>query len=282
HPALPGTARRGLEWAAARSGEGTATTAGRARRVDGAVRRIRRGRRARACHACPADDRGLPHHQPSDPVPERGDPPHRRRDPREYHARPRVGAALGPRGQPPPRSGDRHRLRRRLDPLESGDERALRPRRPDRRGRGRGGRPRQGCRAVVIRVYSAQNTLMVDHLRHVLEADGIACVVRNRYLSSALGRLPAAECWTELWIRDDARLARAQGIVERALEQDDSAGAATWECPQCGERLEPQFEACWKCSIRRGAAVVEATYGEAPPLRDATKRPPALSPSAQP
>jgi Putative prokaryotic signal transducing protein len=129
----------------------------------------------------------------------------------------------------------------------------------------------------MTRVYSAQNTLMVDHLRHVLDAEGIGCVVRNRFLSSALGRLPAAECWTELWILDEAQLARAQRIVERALEQNETASSSTWECPQCGERLEPQFEACWKCSTRRGAAVVEATYGEAPP----PKSRPELSPSAQ-
>ena len=132
----------------------------------------------------------------------------------------------------------------------------------------------------MTRVYSAQNTLMVDHLRHVLDAEGIGCVVRNRFLSSALGRLPAAECWTELWILDDDQLARAQRIVERAFEQNETASPSTWECPQCGERLEPQFEACWKCTTRRGAAVVDATYGEAPPL-PATKSRTEFSPSAQ-
>ena len=133
----------------------------------------------------------------------------------------------------------------------------------------------------MTRVYSAQNTLMVDHLRLVLDAEGIGCVVRNRFLSSALGRLPPAECWTELWILDDAQLARAQRIVERAYEQDDAASSANWECPQCGERLEPQFEACWKCSTRRGAAVVEGTYGDAPARRDATESVREISPSAQ-
>jgi len=133
----------------------------------------------------------------------------------------------------------------------------------------------------VIRVYSAQNTLMVDHLRHVLDAEGIGCVVRNRFLSSALGRLPPAECWTELWILDDAQLARAQRIVERAFEQDDTTSPGKWECPQCGERLEPQFEACWKCSTRRGAAVVEGSFGDAPPVPDATRRRTELSSSAQ-
>jgi hypothetical protein len=114
----------------------------------------------------------------------------------------------------------------------------------------------------VKRVYSAQNTLMVDHLKHVLDAEGIGCVVRNRHLSSAIGRLPPAECWTELWILDDAQLPLAERIVEGAFQGDDTVRRESWECPRCGERLEPQFEACWKCSTMRGAAVEEAVYGE--------------------
>jgi hypothetical protein len=133
----------------------------------------------------------------------------------------------------------------------------------------------------VKRVYSAQNTLMVDHLKHVLDAEGIGCVVRNRFLSSALGRLPPAECWTELWILDDAQLALARRIVERAFEQDDAASPGTWECPQCGERLESQFEACWKCATRRGTAADEAAYGDAPTVRGAARRPSEFSSQAQ-
>lgn len=133
----------------------------------------------------------------------------------------------------------------------------------------------------VKRVYSAQNTLMVDHLKHVLDAEGIGSVVRNRFLSSALGRLPPAECWTELWILDDTQLALARRIVERAFEQDDAAGPGTWDCPQCGEQLESQFEACWKCSTRRGAAVDEAAYAEASTVRGATRRPTKFSSQAQ-
>jgi hypothetical protein len=114
----------------------------------------------------------------------------------------------------------------------------------------------------VKRVYSAQNTLMVDHLKHVLDAESIDCVVRNRFASGAAGRLPPTECWTELWILDDAQFAQAHALVEQAFEQDDGAGGGAWECPRCGEQLEPQFEACWKCCTLRGAAAEEASYGE--------------------
>ncbi len=107
--------------------------------------------------------------------------------------------------------------------------------------------------ANVTRVYSAQNSLMVDHLKHVLDAQGIGCVVRNRFVAGAAGRLPPNECWLELWIVDDAQLPAARKLLRQAFEEEDPAIGESWECPRCGEELEPQFEACWKCSTSRNA-----------------------------
>jgi len=92
---------------------------------------------------------------------------------------------------------------------------------------------------------------MVDHLKLVLDSEGIFCVVRNRHLSSAAGRLPPNECWTELWVTDE-EYSRAETIVEHALERTGT-GEKSWVCARCGEKLEAQFEACWKCCTTRGA-----------------------------
>ena len=131
------------------------------------------------------------------------------------------------------------------------------------------------------RAYSAQNTLMVDHLKHVLDAEGIGCVVRNRFLSSAAGRLPPTECWTELWVVDDAQLPSALQLVEKALRNDDRASGDAWECPRCGERLEPQFEACWKCCTVRGGVPEEAPSVDVSPARVPGRRRAALSSNTQ-
>ena len=126
------------------------------------------------------------------------------------------------------------------------------------------------------RIYSAQNTLMVDHLQHVLEAEGIDAVVRRRMLGGAAGELPPAECWTELWLVDDARLADAQRLVEQSLGRGDAAPGDPWECLRCGERLEPQFEACWKCATGRGEAPPDpgtiASPAQSPPVRSHPER----------
>jgi len=108
---------------------------------------------------------------------------------------------------------------------------------------------------------------MVDHLKHVLDTEGIAAIVHNRFLSSAAGRLPPTECWTELWILHDAQLSAARQILQRAFDDEDSAGAETWDCPRCGERLEPQFEACWKCSTLRTAGPDDVIDVEPSPVK---------------
>lgn len=124
----------------------------------------------------------------------------------------------------------------------------------------------------VTRVYSAQNALMVDHLKHVLDADGIGCAVLNRHVSGMAGRLPPNECWTELWVVDDEQLPAARDLIEQALQSDAHVPGEPWVCANCGEQLDPEFEACWKCCLLRGAVAEEATHSEANPPAVASRR----------
>ena len=95
------------------------------------------------------------------------------------------------------------------------------------------------------RVYSSYNLAAVHHARNVLEAAGIRAVVRNQYLSSAMGELPPAECQPQLWVLDDADAARAEALLFRAEPPGEP-----WSC-QCGETLGGQFTQCWKCGSYR-------------------------------
>ena len=95
------------------------------------------------------------------------------------------------------------------------------------------------------RVYSSYNLVAVHHARNVLEAAGIRAVVKNQYLSSAMGELPPAECQPQLWVLDDADAARAEQLL--------FAGAPSgppWTC-ECGETLGGQFTQCWNCGAYR-------------------------------
>jgi hypothetical protein len=104
------------------------------------------------------------------------------------------------------------------------------------------------------RIYSAKDPLMVGHLKNVLATFGIHCVARNLDLISAAGELPPIECWPELWVVDEAKAARAKGILKRTLAPLASVKRA-WVCGGCGETIEGQFAECWNCGRDRAGAM---------------------------
>ncbi|MGH7773423.1 MAG: DUF2007 domain-containing protein [Candidatus Binatia bacterium] len=100
------------------------------------------------------------------------------------------------------------------------------------------------------KVYSAQDPLMIGHLRNVLETYGIECVIRNMDLAGLIGELPPIECWPELWVIDDARYAEAQAVLKETLAALASV-KRPWKCRKCGEEVEGQFTECWNCGNSR-------------------------------
>jgi Putative prokaryotic signal transducing protein len=95
------------------------------------------------------------------------------------------------------------------------------------------------------RVFSSWNLAAVHHARNVLDAAGIRAVVRNEYLSSAMGDLPPAECQAELWLLREADLKLAEELLFRPPPQGEA-----WKC-RCGEELGAQFAQCWNCGTYR-------------------------------
>jgi Putative prokaryotic signal transducing protein len=97
----------------------------------------------------------------------------------------------------------------------------------------------------VKRVFSSYNLAAVHHARNVLDAAGIRALVKNQYLSSAMGDLPPAECQPELWVLHDADAARAEELLFTG-----EAPGEPWKC-HCGEMLGGQFTQCWQCGSYR-------------------------------
>ncbi len=100
------------------------------------------------------------------------------------------------------------------------------------------------------KIYSAQDPLMIGHLKNVLESQGIDCVIKNTYLAGAVGELPPIECWPELWVLDDAVYSMAEEVLEKALAPLGPVKRA-WKCTRCGEEVEGQFTECWNCGGAR-------------------------------
>ena len=101
------------------------------------------------------------------------------------------------------------------------------------------------------RVFTSSDPALVGLVLSVLESAGIRCLLRNQYLTGAMGELPVNECWPQVWVMDAADAPRASRLVREVVAQDDQHGAP-WTCPGCGEALEGQFRQCWQCGALRG------------------------------
>jgi hypothetical protein len=98
----------------------------------------------------------------------------------------------------------------------------------------------------VKRVFSAKDPLLIEHLKNVLSTYGIVAVVKNSYLSGAVGELPPIECWPELWVVDDARAEEALELLNKATSPLAVVRKPRF-CDRCDEEIEWPFDECWNC-----------------------------------
>lgn len=100
-----------------------------------------------------------------------------------------------------------------------------------------------------LHTFSVADQAQAGLLKELLEREGVACLVRNEQLFSALGEIPFLECSPELWVVDNEIWPRAKLLLDGWLKNDETSEA--WQCPSCGESLEGQFGSCWKCGAER-------------------------------
>lgn len=103
------------------------------------------------------------------------------------------------------------------------------------------------------KVFGSHDPTIAGFVQAVLQERGIACMVRNGFLQGGVGELPPNECWPEVWIVEDADLERARAVVAELAPLASEAGGGVaegepWRCPECGEWIEGQFTACWRCA----------------------------------
>ena len=99
----------------------------------------------------------------------------------------------------------------------------------------------------MIRLHTSPNAVEIHNLKNALDAQGIACEVRGELLRTGLGELPFTECWVDLWILDAAEEASAREVMAGASRTQSEP----WQCPECGEVIEGQFDHCWNCQAER-------------------------------
>jgi hypothetical protein len=98
-------------------------------------------------------------------------------------------------------------------------------------------------------LYSSQDRVLLYLIKARLDDKGIASFFKNEQPPLA-GEIPPMIAWPQLWVMDESNFARATECVTDELTSRSQPNTA-WVCPQCQEKLEGQFEICWKCGFAR-------------------------------
>ena len=93
-------------------------------------------------------------------------------------------------------------------------------------------------------IYTHENRFFVANAKNILEAHDFDIVVKNEFVSSAIGEVSPFDSWVELWLRNDSDYEKACDIIGSALSKD---GDLEWLCGSCSEKNDASFELCWNC-----------------------------------
>ena len=121
------------------------------------------------------------------------------------------------------------------------------------------------------RVHTARHLTEAHLLADLLEAEGIPAATR----STNYGSLSFAHIWDppSVWIVEGSDLERATRFVEEfSRRSPEQESAATWRCDKCGEHIEEQFDACWKCSGQEDAPSSEGPESRSPSVGPILRR----------
>ncbi|MUH71817.1 DUF2007 domain-containing protein [Psychrosphaera haliotis] len=96
------------------------------------------------------------------------------------------------------------------------------------------------------KVYQCSNNLELQPFIETLKRLDIKHLVKNEYISGAIGELPFTEAWPQLWVLNDSDLDSARSAC-KAIEQELKTDKPDWNCTHCGEENHANFEFCWQC-----------------------------------
>ncbi len=103
-------------------------------------------------------------------------------------------------------------------------------------------------------VYTANHPTDEHLVKGLLEASGIAALVRGEAVFGLRGEVPfTIDTLPTVWVLDDSAVPRARELVAEYVQrqQPGTPHGRPWKCPKCGEQLEPQFTDCWQCGTPR-------------------------------
>jgi len=97
-------------------------------------------------------------------------------------------------------------------------------------------------------LFRERDFTKVGYFQSVLEAEGIATIVRNKHLTmSGLTEIPIPEFFPALCVMDEADYPRAVEIIRRRITENAVNADIEVKCPACGEMNPGNFDLCWSC-----------------------------------
>lgn len=106
-------------------------------------------------------------------------------------------------------------------------------------------------------LFRERDFTKVGYFQSVLEAEGIATIVRNKHLTmSGLSEIPIPEFFPALCVMEDIDYERAMEILRRRITENAKNAEIEVLCPACGETNPGNFDMCWACGSELGNEVL--------------------------
>ncbi|HEX4858371.1 MAG TPA: DUF2007 domain-containing protein [Usitatibacteraceae bacterium] len=96
------------------------------------------------------------------------------------------------------------------------------------------------------KIYAATNLPEAYLVRDLLGNAGVVATILNEHAMSALGEVPVASAYPQVWIERDHQEGHARQVIAEyeSRRKDETLRV----CGKCGESSPGQFELCWNCS----------------------------------
>lgn len=96
------------------------------------------------------------------------------------------------------------------------------------------------------KLYSAENRLLVFHIKNLLEAEGVSTELKNEFAGGGIGDIAPLDTWIELWV-DDESFDDAGNKLNGIINGLENPSKKTIVCKHCAEESDGHFKVCWNC-----------------------------------
>ncbi len=96
------------------------------------------------------------------------------------------------------------------------------------------------------KLYSAENRLLVFHIKNLLDAERIHTQIKNEFANGGVGDIAPLDTWIELWVDDD-EFEVAGKKLKYIINGLEKTGNKQVICSACNEVSDAHFKMCWHC-----------------------------------